>query len=105
MVVSTISAALVTVLAALGAVIAYRALVSGGVFDLLAERPGGGADPERIQMLAFAFASAAVYGVLGARKLPEIAADPSLPDVPEWLLAVAGASQLLYLAGKVGRRR
>ncbi|HSE80023.1 MAG TPA: hypothetical protein VLG66_18650 [Alphaproteobacteria bacterium] len=105
MVVSTISAALVLVLAALGAVIAYRVLVSGDVFDLLADRPGGGANPERIQMLAFAFASAAAYGALGLRKLPDIAADPALPDVPEWLLAVAGASQLLYLAGKVGRRR
>ncbi|HJS33277.1 MAG TPA: hypothetical protein VJ924_14885 [Alphaproteobacteria bacterium] len=105
MVASAVATVLVLVVAALGAMILYRALVSGRVFDLLADRPGGAADPERIQMVAFALASAAAYGAIGIRKLPEIAAAPALPDVPEWLLAVAGASQLLYLAGKVGRRR
>ena len=105
MVASVVSIIVVFVFAALGAVIVYRVLVSGRLFELLAERPGGAADPERIQMMAFALASVSVYGALGLRRLPEIAADPSLPDVPEWLLAVAGASQLLYLAGKLGRRR
>lgn len=103
--VGVVSTVLVLVFVALGAVMIYRALVSRQLFDLLANRPGAAADLERIQLAAFALASGGACGALGIRMLPEVAASPSLPDVPEWLLAVAGASQLLYLAGKVARRR
>ncbi len=90
--------------AALALVIAYR-LLTGQIATrgLLATAPGQAVEPERAQMLVLTLIGAGAYALLGLQQ-PVVGPAPTLPDPPNWLVTSLGASQALYLAGKIARR-
>jgi len=67
-----------------------------------------GIAPDRLQLLAvFLFALAGfAMSTLGAKALPLDPAThrPIMPEVPQSLLVMLGASHTIYLSGKLGRK-
>jgi len=70
---------------------------------LLGSTRSGGAEPERVQLIAGTVIAAAVYAAdcLATLKTGK----PALVEPPSWMLVAAGGSHLVYLLGKTSRRR
>ena len=90
----------------LAALVAMRTL-SGDIMSsgFLSDKPGEGTAPERAVMMAVfpAVLVAYAYNALTG-DIPIINGRPSLPEVPQTLLALLTGSNSLYLAGKIARR-
>lgn len=93
---------LLTVLAALAAVLLYRGLASGRLRQLVAGPHGGGPSPARVQALAITLAFAGYYVTEGLGALSR--GQTSLPDIRPEALSALGASLGVHLGGKLYER-
>lgn len=93
---------LLTVLAALAAVLLYRGLASGRLRQLVAGPHGGGPSPARVQALAITLAFAGYYVTEGLGALSR--GQTSLPDIRPEVLSALGASLGVHLGGKLYER-
>lgn len=94
----------VALLSLLSATIVLR-LLSGAInlSGLLATENGGGVEPERLQAVAVAVGVPILYAIDVVEAFRAEETLTALPGMPEWMLVVAGASQTLYVGGKIAR--
>ena len=64
---------------------------------------GAGSQPERVQLLVTFLFALGAYAYAGLRLSAHGGPIKSLPDAPTSLLVLLGASQTVYLSGKIGR--
>jgi hypothetical protein len=68
---------------------------------LLASRVGGGAEPERVQLVVLTLVAAATYASQCLATLKT--GRPQLVEPDTWVTAMTGASNLAYMVGKTVR--
>lgn len=100
---SIISACLI---AAFISIVVYQLLIGKiSTTGLLTSSVTGQVDPERLQLLIGSFAGAAYYAAISLQQISNQSVQTiSLPDVPDFVLALLVGSQSLYLGGKLTRQ-
>lgn len=94
----------VLVLALLGAVLLRMLTNEIGIGGLAAGRTGGDLEPERVPALASAVVLPVAYLAIAVAEGGGGGTAAAMPEAPLWMLAVAAFSQILFVAGKIGRR-
>lgn len=94
--------AMIVLLAALAAIVFRRVLPE--TRGMLEEKPGAGLSLERLQFLGVVAAIAGSYVWSGLLMMSADSTPDSLPDIPEWAVAILVGSNSIYLGGKGVRR-
>ena len=99
-----LSAALLTWLGSLAGLVALRVLM-GNIRSsgFLSDNPGSEVAADRVVAMAV-FPAVVLAYVISALNTDLSGPSPSLPDVPESVIALLTGSNGLYLAGKINRR-
>lgn len=84
-------------------VIAFKLLTGGiAVEGVFSSSTNGSIELDRVQLLVAAIAGAGAYAFVGLQTIGD--GTERLPEIPEFLVAAYGGSQLIYLMGKTLRK-